>query len=579
MATIPDHIVKSFNQGTITRIQDDAPLPKGAASDSQNWLSKGDRIELRGGQVLMGTEVSGNGRITGLKVGMRADGTQVPFWSHTRKVKYYDSATADWIEVGSNIIGTDASGEDFVFDQYSAISGYFIFGGGPNTTTFKIPVANPGSSVDQVITTFRGYPRIRKNRTWLVNRQDSATGADSTGVYGSYIDKDELSDFTQITAEVLGASGSTTYTGALAAKAAGAKRTCMYPVITGTTGAGVETFQEDRNGVLTGNLGGTGTINYATMAYSVTFNGVVTGGNVEASYYWEDSTSTGILDFSHSGTRTAGQGFRFAQNEGGNVQAIGSIGSSDYVFHQNKTYKIDLTLDDTNATNETFRGRLGIPYHRAMKETGDGILYMDTLDLNEPAFRILKPGDFSTDVKPQSLSDQLDLTPYEFDTAFVGQWGIYDFFFCRTKNSTVNDTLFMRHRKWGIWDRIKVRGAVQDEYNGTFLVGDSAGNNVYTLFSGYADEDSVIDNYWISGEDLLGVEGIKQANLLVVGGQIARDQAIKVSASLDGGAFVELRSATDITDGKHAIDGRGSYVNSGGQVLIGNPTIGSTEIG
>jgi hypothetical protein len=86
-------------------------------------------------------------------------------------------------------------------------------------------------------------------------------------MYLSYIDKSTYTDYTAVTAEAIGALGSTTYSGTLAAKAA--KRTVFLVVI---KEAGGETLIDNGDGTLTGNQGSTGTINYSTGAYSVTFN-------------------------------------------------------------------------------------------------------------------------------------------------------------------------------------------------------------------------------------------------------------------------------------------------------------------
>ena len=43
-----DYIIKNWTKGTVNRVEDET-LPKGAASDSLNWLTKGDHIELRRG--------------------------------------------------------------------------------------------------------------------------------------------------------------------------------------------------------------------------------------------------------------------------------------------------------------------------------------------------------------------------------------------------------------------------------------------------------------------------------------------------------------------------------------------------
>jgi hypothetical protein len=83
--------------------------------------------------------------------------------------------------------------------------------------------------------------------------------------------------------EVVGPLGSQTYTGLLAHK----------NVVPGTlviTEAAGEVFTDNGDGTLTGSAGGTGTIDYDTGAYSVTFN-AVTVGAVTADY-----DSTGWVD-------------------------------------------------------------------------------------------------------------------------------------------------------------------------------------------------------------------------------------------------------------------------------------------
>src|SRR3954447_23300070 len=114
---IPDFTVSQFS-GLNTFIKDLKTLKPGVATDSLNWLTAkyGDHIELRRGSALLGqTRVDGSGKITGLGVGTRYDGVQVPFWSRGRKVEHYDVEIDDRIEVGSDRLGTTADGEDCWF--------------------------------------------------------------------------------------------------------------------------------------------------------------------------------------------------------------------------------------------------------------------------------------------------------------------------------------------------------------------------------------------------------------------------------------------------------------------------------
>src|SRR3954469_20077185 len=99
---LPDVTVSQFG-GLNTFIKDKKTLKPGVATDSKNWLTAkyGDHIELRRGSALLGaTRISGAGKITGLGVGLRYDGVQIPRWSRGRKVEYYNVATDDRIETG-----------------------------------------------------------------------------------------------------------------------------------------------------------------------------------------------------------------------------------------------------------------------------------------------------------------------------------------------------------------------------------------------------------------------------------------------------------------------------------------------
>ncbi len=567
---------KNFTKGLFTRFESESiPVDLGAASDSLNWMSLGDRIELRRGQTLLGSDVSGSGNISGLKVSRRFDGVQVIFRTRDRKIEYYDTVTEDWVEAGSNILPVLASGEDISIDEYHSLAGAFTYFSSKNSGIYKIPTANPGSVVDQLSTSHRGKIRIKQNRMFLWDRKDTDGGFDSSGLYGSYIDKDELSDYTPVTAET-GFTGAVNgvnkdYTVTLAFKGGSSKRTCMYVSVYATTAAGVETFRDDRNGNLVSNFGGTGTINYATGAVSVTFFNAPNAGNVAADYYWEDATSTGICDFSKSTPRTAGQGFTFRQDDGGSdLQNVLSFGADEYSFHTFKTWKLTLSSDDTNATNLIYRNRVGLPYFRAGCETGDGIYFMDAPNTNEEPFvRILQPNQLNTDLKPKSISDQLDLTGYRFDKCVIIEWGLYIVVACRTSDSTTNDTLFLYHKLLKLWDKFDYRCSTLDIYNGALIAGDSASKNVFTLFSNLTDEDVEIPNHWISGKMNLDAEGVKYSNIFEMTGLIQVDQSIDVYLSYDNGDFVLVDT----------IDGDGSYVDQGQSVGVGSLVLGSNEIG
>jgi hypothetical protein len=92
----------NFKYGLINKL----PLqeiPDGAAYDSLNWLTLKGRIELARGYTPLGTESGGVGRVTGLKTGIMANGTNIAFRTDGQSVRYYSDAIGDWTEIGSNI--------------------------------------------------------------------------------------------------------------------------------------------------------------------------------------------------------------------------------------------------------------------------------------------------------------------------------------------------------------------------------------------------------------------------------------------------------------------------------------------
>lgn len=650
MPRIRDYIVKNFQAGLVTRIEKES-IPKGSSFSSLNWISLGDKIALRSGQSLMGSNISGVGRVTGLAVMRDFLGNQIPFHSYGRKIKTYNATTEDWEEtIATDILPVAADGEDFAFSPYNGIAGAFGYGSSPNSGIYKIPVANPRYAIDLASNNHRGLIKIKQNRTLLWRRKDTNGGSDRTGLYGSHIDKDELADFDDVTAENVGTGdgGTVTFTGQLTLERTFKVSTfanatniitstghgyangtaVRFRTITGTlpTGIddmrtyyvidqttdtfkvslipggaavdfttdgsgtihvfeqirrtaayvsitdGVETFVDNRNGVLTGNKGGTGTINYATGAYSVTFNTAPANSQaLTSNYYWEDSSNNGVTDFSYtSPTRAAGEGFVVRQDDGGSdMQNPGSIGGDEFCLHTLKTWKLTLTEDDTDARNPIYRNRVGISNWRAAEETGDGIYYVDDIDKNNPAIRLLKLNDYSTDVVPDPISDVLDLSGYRFDRAVVKEFGVYILVACRTADSTINNRLLIHHKLWKCWDIMDFRCSTLDEYLGGLIGGDDGSNNVFKLFNSFSDEESDIPNHWRANKTNLDVDGLKETNWFYIRGLISPDQSLKIKISLDDGEYVE----------KIELDGRGDYVALNNTYVIGSNLIAAEEIG
>lgn len=639
-------IVKQFNKGLVTKIEKQS-IARGAASSSLNWQFNGDHISLRRGQTRLGvTANAGTGRVSGLKVAKRADGTQIPFWTQGRKVYYYDSASDDNVEISTDLLAAAASSEDISIDEYNSVAGAFVYVSSPNSSIYKIPVANPGSAVDLLSTTYKGKMKIKQARMFLWDRKDDFGGKDETGLYLSHIDQ-TTSAYQQTTGEDIGTGDGSTkaFSGTLAFKASESRETCFGVVIAAgiqatktvtavskataaqiTTSAAhgyvvgdtvvlddivgmtemnnrigvvltvpssttftinvdstdftnytsdgtvskAERFVDDKNGVLASVEGGTGTINYSTGAWSVTFNTApVNGEDVVAQYYRERSYSNGITDFSFSATRLAGEGNIFRQDDGGGkFMTAQSFGDAEYCFHEFKTWVLTLTSTDTGATNLIYREGVGIPYHKASVATGDGIYYLDKL-VSNPAVRILEYGRFLSNVVPRSISDQLDLTGYEFDTAVMFEWGNYICLACRTQDETVNNRMFMYNRIWKTWELHSFRASTLDNYNGALIAGDSGSPNVFKLFSDLTDEEAIIENHVITGDDYLDKEGVKVVNRMKVAGLISEDQKLEVSVSIDNEPFNLVQT----------INGRADYVDATARKAIGNTVLGEEQIG
>lgn len=570
---INDFTISSFH-GLNTAVKDIKTLKPGVSPDSLNWITskEKDSISLRRGYARLGTtEVTGSGKVTGIGTGVRYDGTEVLWYSYGRKVKYYDVTTDDTIEVGTDLLPTGADGEDVWMRSYQNLAGSFMYIGSPNSSIYKIPTSNPANAIDQTISNYRfGVFHIGQNRAFAGQRNGTTAGNnDKTGLYLSYIDKDQLSDFTQVTGEAYGTGDGSTVTFAHTLTQRTGKRTAMYVSVTDT----VETFVDDRNGNMVGNLGGTGTVNYATGAVSVTFNTAPAGAQaITCSYYYEDSTSTGILDFSGSAN---GQGKSFRQDDGGgNMMAIYNINTIEYCLHLLKTWQFTSSLDDTESTNLPYRN-VGIPYPRAAFQSPDGIILIDNSRASDPKFRrmqVLQGTNIQT-IEPESISDVLDLTPYAFDYGVAHRWGDYEVFCMQNRINEVansfNSVMLVRNVVSGAWDKLNYYASCLAELNGTLIAGDSVTNNVYTLFSGFDEDGDVIENYWTSSDLNLGTDHLKNCRRMVIDGLIQPDQNIEVHLSYDGGQFTKV----------YTIEGDADYVDSGINTYIGGVTIGSKVIG
>ncbi len=549
-------VVKNFDKGIIDTIEDFS-IPEMAASKSLNWLTKGDKIELSGGYTMVDGDnaIAGTGKVTGLQVSSLADGTKQAFCTHGKKAKYLDSSD-EWQEIGTDILTTAADGEDVSLAEYVSVAGYQTWLSSPNSGLFKIMTANPGDYVDLFDSEHRGYIDTQNSRLHLWYNKLARNY-----LYGSYKDtQNYTNNYTKITSEAIGISGSTNYTGILAFKAGDANRTCFTVSFTD----GTQDAQDDNKGAFTGDA--TGTINYMTGAYNITFDTTTTG-SVTATYSWEDSSTKGIADFSFSGTRLATEGYFLPQNTGGDLLNVLPYGTNFYCIHEDNAYLFSMPVDDLAPTNQIWRRKVGMKNWRAAIATGEGIYYIDTGEQSAPRFKLLTLGQYNDEVVPVTISYNLDLTGYDFSNGAATEQGDY-IIFTGSSTATDNDRVFAFHKIWKSFDTLKYFTSALANNDGELWAGDSISNNVYKIFFGFSADGSLVENYWEGKLSQTGVDGLKKTKRLTIEGEISTTQQIKVFAAYDRGAYIELGE----------IDGTGSYVNAATGVTVGQNQIGIKQI-
>jgi hypothetical protein len=163
-------VIRDFVYGWVNKIDDDK-VRRGAASDVKNFMTNAGNWELRRGMLLLGNEVTGNGRITGLKKVEKADGTEILLRTRGKKIEYLNEANDTWTEIGTDQLGTTADGEDVVIMPYTSLSGYQAWLSSPNSSLYKFMTANITTVNDQYDATknHKGYLNIVKCRTILIS--------------------------------------------------------------------------------------------------------------------------------------------------------------------------------------------------------------------------------------------------------------------------------------------------------------------------------------------------------------------------------------------------------------------------
>lgn len=557
--------------GINTTVKDNRYLDRGEAYDQLNWITGRDKdhIELRRGSITLGSikRNIATAKIQGLGIGIKNDGTQVPFFKFQRKILYYDITTNTTIEIGTDILPATAIDDDFNFMPYQNLAGSYIYGTSKNSSIYKFSVANLGSYVDLGTSNFHfGFAKINRGYMFGMNRKGSSPNSqDTTGLWLSTPDS-IANNSTQLTFSAGTGDGTTkTFSGTIVLVA---PNTAYFVSITDTN----ETFTDDKNGNLIGSLGGIGTINYITGAYSVTFNTAPANAQaISGTYYEEDSVVNGVADFTGTGSDS------FRQDDGGGTaQSVWPFQGVEYCFHQLRSWLLTITIADaTTFDNEPYYEQIGIPNIRGAYPTGDGILFLNNALPAQPKFSILEipPGSTNLTVAPTSLSDALDLSQYGINDVVVFRWGDFDFLSVKDTingmTQNFNGVTLIRNIVSGLWNKLDFFINCGVDFAGTLLAGSSLSANVFELFSGFDDSNTAIPNFHNQAFTNFGMEGLKKCSYLNMSGLIQKGQNLDVFISLDNGDYIKV----------FTIAGDGPYVSSQSLVTIGSQGVGVNTVG
>lgn len=546
--------IELFASGTHNLLPNEV-IPQDAASNSLSWLTRDGRIELSYGRQAIGGQGAA-GKSYGEHTGFRADGTVVRFRKVDTKIQTLVGST--WTDVITGL--TEEA--DYTFANYQSLAGAFVYIFGIDGI-YKIATANPTSytSLYDSAINFKGYGLIDKGRTFLWGRAE-----DPTGLYGSWIDTQVAVSggagvYTSVSSEA-----TTSLSGTLAFKAGGSTRTCFGVQITITSSG--EVYTDNFNGVLTGSLGGTGTINYTTGAYTLSNAGVGT-----ANYQWENSNLRGVTDFRKAATRVAGEGFVLRQDAGGDaIQTLLVLDGNYFSLKKNSCYRLYIgasdTLSDGTSVNEIFRVDIGVPTLRSAVATGQGIIFLNTANPSKPRIGIIQRNPLGDNFDAIELFPQYDFSLYEYDDCVVDSWDRYIVLGCKY-DSDENNRLLLCDVVAKTVDATYYGVRTTAKAGGFLYGGDPVSQTTYELFTGFDDVGSEVVNYWESKGEMYGSEVLKKVRRLRLKGKLSPDQSIGVYLLLDNNSPYLVGT----------ILGSGDYVDYGTSFAIGTSLVGSDTVG
>lgn len=631
-----DSTINAFTKGT-WNLADDENIPKDSAQSSSNWITQDGRLRLVGGRLLIGAEgltgkISGLNygyKVDGTKVLYRKVSTKIQYLNSSDVwTDCVTGLTADSEYTFSNYSSlagafTIATGIDGIwkfvnthptnpinltnivknFKGYSMIDkgrmflwnrpedktglyGSYIDRQKVGTNYIQVTgeataAATSGTLVamDYIITVTIAAPAVVtwNNHQLLVGNPVvfATTGALPTGItagttyyVSEVVDANSFKIATTSGGSSLTTSGSQSGVHTLTSPR---YRNCFGLTITIT--ATGQVFTDNYLGVLTGSLGGTGTINYVTGAWTLS-----TSSAGVAKYIWENSTYKGIADFTQSGTRLASEGFQFPQDIGGDAiqNVLVGLDGKYYSLKSSSAYWLSLPEDDITATqtvNEVYRRELGLPYFRAAVSTKKGIVFMNTANPGKPELTILKRNDIGTDIEPYSMFPQFKFSNYDYSDCTIDNWDRYIIISCKSEGSLINDVVLLCDTITDTVDETKYGARMFAKTEDFLYVGSPVSESVYQIYSGFDDDSDYILNEWISkGEqyEALGIaESLKKFKKVRIKGNIDPDQSLQVLISYDGDDFSLVGTVV----------GNGSYVDYTSPESIGSNVIGSTQLG
>lgn len=547
---VAQQTIKALVSGVHNLLPDEI-IPRDAASDAIGWLHRDGHAELQYGRQPIGG-VGLLGKSYGEWTAYKANGTPVRFRKVDAVIQYLNVAT--WVDVITGL----TSAADYTASNYQSLAGAFVYFFGIDGI-FKICTANPTdyTALYSSAINFKGYGFIDKARSILWGRAE-----DGSGLYGSYIDGQTAVSGGGGTYTTVSGEATTTLTGTLAFKAGGATRTGFGVQIT-LTGSG-EVYTDNFNGVLTGSLGGTGTINYMTGAYTVSNPGVGT-----ASYQWEDSNTRGVTDFRKSATRLAGEGFVVRQDAFGTaIKTVIPLSGSYFSIKANCAYQFTLDATDLNPVNNIFRTDIGVGTLRSAIGTGQGIIFMNTANLSKPQINLLTAnvlGD-NFDVKP--LFPHFAFEKFTHDDVMVDTWDDFILVGCK-QDSVENNRLILCNPKTKTVDISPYGIRTATKVSGILYGGDPVTKTTWELFTGFDDNGFSLTNFWKSAGETYSSNVLKRVKKMRFKGKIAQAQSVSVYVETDDGDFALIGT----------ILGSGDYVDYSSSFAIGTTFIGQSNIG